>query len=232
MAIEFLNTTNKRIDFSVTAVQSLQTKTILAWVDFTTITGELFGLSPTGASDEEWNVNFFIGGGNRLGFYTDWSTTQGSWYTTNTFSTGKRFLGLSYDYGLAANNPLMYVDGISAAVTTGASPSGTYRIGALNATRIGSVLTGAPSINGSVLSLCVYNRILSAAEIADAYASRLSIPTYRGLVFAPNLMGAAGGVVDGGTLGSTNYITDIVSGARGTPSGSPVLRADTYLTIE
>lgn len=232
MAVEFLNTIDKRISFSASSIQGLQTKTILIWVNFTSVTGELFGLSPTGVSDEEWNINFFFGAGSRFSFYSDWSTTQGSWYSTNAISTGKRFLALSYDYGSASNNPVMYVDGVSIGVTTNVSPVGTYRAGTSTITRIGSVLSGAPSINGSVLNLCVYNRILTAAEIADAYTSRLAIPTYRGLVFSPQLWGCAGGVTESGTMAAGNTVADAVSGVLGVPSGSPVFKGDTVLTFQ
>ena len=57
------------------------------------------------------------------------------------------------------------------------------------------------------------------------------IPSYKGLIFAPALYGAAGATVDGDTLSGTDYIYDHISGAQGTPAGSPVFRADNYLTI-
>ena len=235
MAIEFLGTSNKRIDFStLSALQNLSAKTFIFNVNLTGATGDLFGLGPTGSTDEEFGVTLPAGGAaiNKLFFYADWSTTQGQWYSTSTISTGNRQLAVTYSNSLAANVPVMYVDGQSVSVTTGQAASGTYRSGTSNSARLGSFLTGAPSVNGKILSFCFYNRILSSAEIADAYASRLVIPTYRGLVFAPNLMGAAGGVVDGASLAAGNTIVDQISGAYGVPNGSPVLRADVNLVNE
>jgi hypothetical protein len=82
------------------------------------------------------------------------------------------------------------------------------------------------------MNCAIYNRILSPAEILDAYNSRLAIPNYNGLVFAPDLRGAAGGVVDGATLAAGNVIRDHISGASGVPNGSPVLVADNYLNYK
>jgi hypothetical protein len=81
-------------------------------------------------------------------------------------------------------------------------------------------------------SFLTYNRILTPAEILDAYNSRLAIPNYNGLVFAPDLQGAAGGVADGSTLAAGNVVRDHISGVSGVPTGSPVLRADNYLNYK
>lgn len=231
MAVEYLGTSNKRIDFStVSRLQNIQQKTFLFWVNFTGVTGEVFGLSPTGATDEEWGISFPAAGGsaNRLFFYADWSTTQGQWYSTNTVSTGNRFFAVTYDYGSSSNAPVLYVDGVSVAVTTGQAASGTYRTGTSNSVRVGSFTTGAPSINGVIFTGPVYDRTMSASEILEAYNSKLAIPSYRGLIFAPPLWN----VQDGAVLGSTNIIRDLVSGSAGTPSGSPVGKGDSVLRID
>jgi hypothetical protein len=79
----------------------------------------------------------------------------------------------------------------------------------------------------------IYNRILTPAEILEAYESRKAIPSYNGLVFAPHLSAAAGlTTFDAATLAGSNVLRDFVTGAAGTPSGSPIGRADTYLTYE
>ncbi|MEW6400816.1 MAG: hypothetical protein AB1649_03395, partial [Chloroflexota bacterium] len=89
-----------------------------------------------------------------------------------------------------------------------------------------------PAIDGRIYSFLVYNRILSAAEIAEAYNSRLWIPNRNGLIFAPVLFGAKDlQTFDGATLAAGNTITDHISGAIGTPAGSPVGWGDTVLNI-
>lgn len=236
MAIDFTHTNAERVDFgSLASVKGLQNKSVLVWVnaDSATSGGDFVGANPTSvAADEFWSF-FFETTNGKLGFFANFNTTDGRWLSSSGLSNGVNFLAVTYNYTSTSNDPILYVQGVPVSITEGSTPAGSYLTGTNSALRVGAVFgTSFPSCDGKLLSLCIYNRILSSAEIADAYASRLVIPTYRGLVFAPNLMGAAGGVVDGGTLGSTNYITDIVSGTRGTPSGSPVLRADTHLTME
>ena len=89
------------------------------------------------------------------------------------------------------------------------------------------------SANSDVIqygSICLYNRILSTAEIADAYSSKLAIPNTTGLVFAAQLQGCAGNVGDGGTLSSSNTVANITNGVLGVPNGTVVFRQDAKLT--
>jgi hypothetical protein len=231
MAVEYNASFNQRIDWGALAsLQTVQTKTFIFVIN-RVATGEIFILSPAGATDEEWG--FAIGGGgallDRLTFYSDWSTAQGQWRTTDALSTGINFLAISYDYGSTSNDPVMYVNGSSVAVTEYGTPSGTYRTGTSNSARLGGNL----SLDGTIYNFLVYNRILSATEILEAYNSRLAIPNRNGLVFAPHLSGAAGlTTFDGSTLAAGNTIADQVSGALGVPAGSPVGRSDVYLTYQ
>lgn len=234
MAVLFSGAIGENINWGALSVlQTVQSKTIICTVNLTGVTGEIFGLSPSGASDEEWGVALPAAGGgqNRLFWYADWSSVQGQWYSTNVISTGARHLAVTYNYGSASNDPVLYVDGVSVAVTESSAPSGAYRTGSGNSVKLGGFL--GPSVNGSIYRILVYNRILSASEILEDYNSRLAIPNYRGLVFAPNLVGAKGiQTFDGATLSSSNTMIDNISGAVGTPSGDPLGAADTYLTYE
>jgi hypothetical protein len=145
------------------------------------------------------------------------------------------FTSVTYDRTNVSNNPTFYLNGAGIDITEITAPSGSASTGTTNSFLLGDPKSTTPeyySIDGKMASCLVYNRILSAQEILDAYNSRLAIPTYRGLVFAPNLAGAAGGVGDGSELAAANTITDVISGTRGVPAGSPILRADTVLTYE
>ncbi len=186
-------------------------------------------------SDEYTQLVGGAGAATTLDFLASWTSGPGVWRPTTGFLTiNTMFLvGFTYDGSSSANNAIAYVNGSSVSVTRIATPSGTFKTGTGSDFYIGSNgISGTTNPNGRIVSLCYYNRILSATEIADAYANKLAFPISRGLVFAPDLSGASGGVVDGSTLTSSNLITDIVSGARGTPNGSPVLRADTFLVRE
>jgi hypothetical protein len=169
----------------------------------------------------------------RVLFGSSWSTSFGQWRPTSALTTDgvPNHIAVTYDAGLTTNDPVIYLNGSSVAITEAATPAGTWRSGTNSEFYIGTFLASTPSC--TVHSLCYYNRILSASEIADAYASKLAIPTRKGLVFAPHLSYAKN-VQDfnGATLGATNLLYDLVSGAVGTPSGSPIGRADTYLNFE
>lgn len=80
-------------------------------------------------------------------------------------------------------------------------------------------------------SVLIYNRVLSAAEILSAALSKKFIPTWGGLVFAPNLNGPAGGLADGATMAAGNTIRDLVSGATGTPNLSPVFKTNNIFAL-
>jgi hypothetical protein len=231
MTVDFVGGTNYRVDYgTLAAVQNLSSKSFMWWMNPSALTaGDVFGMNPSGATDEDWLI--VIGAvASKLFMFFDFDTTQGQWRTTNDISTGRHHYAVTY-VNTAGTAPIIYVDGVSVAVTTVQNSVGTYRSGTTNSFRLGSRSTGAAAMAGTLDNLLVYNRILSASEISDAYASKLAIPTYRGLVFAPQLW-TRGELGEGGTLTSSHTIADFVSGALGTPSGSPLHRQDSFLTFE
>lgn len=163
-------------------------------------------------------------------FQANFSGNNGIWDTTNdVLLNGYNEIFITYDGGATTNDPVFYLNGVSVAVTERVTPTGTIDTEASINSVVGAVSSGSPK--GSVLAVQYYTgRVITAAEVLEAYNSRLAIPNYSGLVFSPNLNGAAGlQTFDGATLSGTNYIRDTISGATGTPSGSPVGAADTYL---
>lgn len=225
--ITFTASVGKKIDFGAgTAASNLSTMTVFAWVYPSSVDlagRDLFGLDNNSAStDDGWRLGTEEVSGVARWWY---ESNNGVWYSTAT--TSDRLVVITHDRASTANDPVFYINGVSVSVTEYVAPSVTPAAGNAGLLKIGDVFDIAP-INGDVFSCGVYNVILTASEIADAYNSRKAIPTLRGLVFAPDLRGAVG-VDDGDTLGGTNYVRDIVSGATGTPSGSPVFYADNYL---
>jgi hypothetical protein len=88
------------------------------------------------------------------------------------------------------------------------------------------------SMDGKYQDTRVYNRILSATEIAELYNSRCQRSVMDGLVFWPEMDGAKGiSSFDGATLSSANTIIDRISGVQGVPSGSPIGRGNTIQRI-
>jgi hypothetical protein len=218
------------------AIVGLTQKTILVWftpVNSTNGSTLCTLVQQAGPGTNEYWYIIYNSGGNsgRLTFTSTWSTTIGTWRPTSATTTTNvsNHFAVTYDAGSTSNDPVLYLNGSSVSVTEDTAPSGTWRSGTNSEIYVGTFLASTPSC--TTHSLCYYNRILSASEIADAYASKLAIPTRRGLVFAPQLW-QRGEVGEGGTLTSSHTIADAVSGALGTPSGSPLHRQDTYLRIE
>lgn len=227
MAIE-TDGTGQSVSFgALSAVTNLESRTILVWFyKDTNVNGFLLVQVAGGSSDETYSITTTTAG--TCSFTAGWSGAVGQWTLNNSISTGAfHLVAVTYSNGSTVNDPIWYVDGASVAFTENTAPSGTYRIGT-NTT----FLVGGPISNdGKGFGINIYNRIFTPAEIAEAYASRLAVPNRNGLVFAPHLSGAAGlQTFDGATLGADNKIVDQISGALGTPAGSPVGRADTYLT--
>jgi hypothetical protein len=165
-----------------------------------------------------------------IAFYRNWSGALGIWQTsTNPFTTGAlAMITVTYDGSSAANVPVIYYNGVSQAVSTTASPSGTLSLTGADGFSIGA-LTATVGVDEKVYAVTAYNRILSQQEITDAYSTRQAIPTRSGLVFAPQLC-SNGQLGEGGILAAGNTIADSVSGMLGTPAGSPLYIGDNFLT--
>jgi hypothetical protein len=228
--------TNQNIDFgSVSAVKGLTNKTIIVTYKETALPGtaKFIGrLAGVSAYTDEWFsvYTLTLSSASRFVFSVDWSNSA-TWVVSPGAINNVYQVAVTYNSSSTANDPIMYVNGVSASVSETVTPSGTLATGT-NAPFILASSASTASITGDTYNFLIYNRILSAAEILDAYNSRLAIPSYNGLVFAPELRGAAGGVGDGSTLAAGNVIRDHISGASGVPAGSPVLRADTYLNYK
>jgi hypothetical protein len=232
--IDFTDTINQGVSWgALSPLQGMASRTLLAWVNFDAYSGAhnqiiAYPLYGTG-SNEYWDF-FYQRINTEITTGVAWSTSAGFWGTPRPATGGWHHVGVTYNNSSTSNDPLMYMDGASATVTERQTPSGTYVNGTTTITTTGARTSGTEyPIDGKLGSLCIYNRILSASEIAEAYASRLAIPTWRGLVFAPQLH-QRGEVGEGGTLTASHTIADAVSGALGTPSGSPLFRGDTHLT--
>lgn len=234
MSVTFNETVDQRLSFSGLS-GGATIRNIRLCVDLTSSTDfsdALFFVSPTVAELSAVYLNYagaFSSG--KFEFFVFFSGNNGAWNPTNAVlnTTGYNEIFITYDGSSTANDPVFYVNGASVAVTERVAPTGTIDVDSSLDVTIGS--GGAKTFNGKVLAVQYYTgRVVTAAEVADAYNSRLAIPNFNGLVFSPNLNGAAGlQTFDGATLSGTNYLKDTISGATGTPSGSPVGAADTYL---
>lgn len=236
--IGFTETYPQDINFGNGFRTGLSKRSVMHWAYFTTFTSSVIhGLAwiTVGSSTEELFYTFTTSAAlsGRFGVTARWSGALAAWYTNSAYATTGQWyhFAVTYDNASTSNDPIIYVNGASVAITESTAPSGTYATGSVNQ-EFGPGGWGGNTINGRVAGTLLYNRILTAGEIADAYTSRLAVPNYNGLVFAPNLSGATGlQNFDGVTLASGNTLIDQISGAGGVPAGSPVGRADTYLTL-
>lgn len=216
------------------AIRSLQNKTIMMWVylDGVGANHYYFRTGTTGAVPESFILS--DNGAGKLVFSAHWSISDGQWTTNAAISTGVlHLIAVTYGNSSTANDPIIYVDGSPVAFTENFTPSGSYVTGLADLHLGGAAAPiSDASVDGRDFTFLIYDRILSASEILDAWNSHLLIPNYNGLVFAPNLCGAGGVQVFGGaTLAAGNKITDLITGEMGTPSGSPLGVLDTVLNM-
>ena len=167
---------------------------------------------------------------NNVTFLKGYSTVQGIWQTNEVLSLNTWYhLAVSYDESNIANDPIIYINGVAQSIDVKQTPVGSLQSDTSDS--IFSPFVGlATTPYGTVADLRIYNRILTAAEVAQIYSARGRDNIRNGLVFCPFLKGAAGlQAFDGATLAAGNTIVDPCSGAIGVPAGSPVGVGETYL---
>lgn len=109
------------------SINDLTTMTLSAWIN-----GASFpGATPPRIIDKR-NVNnngaflFYMNGAPVAFEPRRWSTTAGIWQTTVGLSTNTwYYVAVTYDYGSTANDPIIYVNGVSQTITETSAPAGT-----------------------------------------------------------------------------------------------------------
>jgi hypothetical protein len=237
MAIQFDNTGTKYVKWAApTNALGLITKTVCLWYYHNAAPssfGTLFTIfDGTGTDSDEYNVLLVPSTGvAKIGWLAHFSTTDGVWKTTNNvLAAGNLYhIALTYNGSAVGNNPLIYINGVSQAVTRDAAPVGTYRSGTNTDLYLGTPIAGG-NPNGKVQDGRVYNRILTAAEILALASPGRSIEMNdNGLKFHATALYSANkypAIPFSGILGATDYMYDRINGYQGVPSGSPVGAAD------
>lgn len=227
MAIEFNNTATQHVDFG-NILSGLTQKSITGWLYLND-----WGDTGTGGYIIENSFMFVLiaTASHRIQFTQDFSTSNGTWRTgEDSISTGQLIhFVISYDWSSATNNPVIYINGISSAVEEAVTPAGTVTSDSLCNLVIGNDGEILKPIDGLIYDLRIYNRILSASEVATIYGMRGKDNIINGLVFRPMLKGAAGLSTFSGALAAGNTIYDPYSQTYGVPNGSPVAVADNQL---
>jgi hypothetical protein len=185
----------------------------------------------TGSDTDQYDVVLIPAGGFplKIAFAAHHSTTDGYWRTTNdvlALDTETDII-VTYDGSNTANNPAIYIHGISVPVTRVTAPVGTYRSGVSTDMYIGTPLSGG-NPNGEIEDVRVYTGLKSAAQAAviagedietDATIDETNIVFHAPLTMCKGLTYET---FAGSTLGAANTFFDRIAGLLGVPSGSPL----------
>ena len=183
-----------------------------------TVPAHLFGVMNLGLTDAT-----IPAANNDLLMIVSFSGTAGQWYTNVAPSFAAwHTAGITYDNTNVANDPIFYLDGSPVAITEDLTPVGNAVITS-DLIGIGLVADqNSYTHEGQIASLLLYNVILTAQEMSIIHTSRMTNIIRRGLIFAPNLDGAAGlSIFDNTVLGAANAFVDPISGGYGTVVGAP-----------
>lgn len=169
-----------------------------------------------------------------LGLLQRWAANGnvGDWWAADSITLGAwQHIAISYDNSTHLNDPLIYVNGVSKTVTEQITPTGGDIADDSGVdVWLGNRHDIDACFDGWYADTRIYDRIVSATEIADIAAQRAYTKYDYGLVFNPQLLSATGLQTFNGTaLGGTNYIIDNITGTAGTPIASPTGRDDIYL---
>jgi hypothetical protein len=194
-----------------------------AWIYISDWTGKAQSIIRLGG-----RYAFYTYDGGNLFYQRSHETTSAAYYSSGTMAAGAWYhVAVTRDEsgtGLAAAK--LYINGVSQTITTLSAPVGLPQSIEGAPLTIGNIYDNATPLNGLIKDVRIYNRILTAAEIAAIYAEGAGgTGVTSGMIFQ-------GPVVHTGdlayftdhTLLSTDRLLDNIYGAIGKPSGSPITR--------
>ena len=115
-----------------------------AWIYPDSAGGGTYGRIITKGSAVRFEVRDLSGGNLKLFFNKTFSGTQGYWTTDDRIvPVGSwSYVVVTYDSDAVGNNPIIYVNGVSVALTEGSTPVGTRTTDASSNLYIGNVASG------------------------------------------------------------------------------------------
>ena len=156
-----------------------------------------------------------------LGLAVNFSTNPGAWWTGASSAPygSDLHLAVTYDSDSTANDAILYFNGAVESSSETFTPSGTAIDDSSTTIYLGNDSGSSYSCDGILGHIKIWNRILSAAEVAvDANGGLVGY----GLISWWSLMDGAPGVSASGS----GAIRDVVGGNHGTPANSPVFQED------
>lgn len=173
---------------------------------------------------------------NKLAYIRSFASSGGWTSPTNTPALSEwSHIVVTFDSSIASNDPIIYINGAAVVVTESSTPSGsaislqgaTIDIG--NASSLSVPYGGC--FDGKIFDPRIYNRILTADEVATLYNA--GVPDHTlvtdGLVFQGLAVYADKGdadSLDGTSLSSSDRLVENILRAVGIPHGAPVIRAN------
>jgi len=214
-----------------------ETISISAWI-YSHALGEPFGkilvFSPL-VGGLQFNRIWDAGTHYAIGIYGNiFNASAGQWQTTTypmVINTWYHVV-VTFDISSPSNDPTFYINGTALATNEITTPAGTKLSKENLPLVIGNQKDSAVdydfSINGKMMDVRIYHRILSAAEVTTLYNGGTQDETLvtDGLVFQTFCVRTKELVdfVDV-TLGEADNVLDNIYGVVGTPHGSPIGRA-------
>jgi hypothetical protein len=231
MAVTFNYTVDQYIKFATpTAALGLTSQTISLWYYLRGANGSYVFVIWDGTGTDADEYNYLSIGGGKITFSVHFSTTDGRWVTTNVVLTTGQWhnIIITYDGSATTKDPIIYINGVSKAITEMVTPVGTYRTGTNTDLYIGGE-PGQYSPDGDIKDARRYNVIKTPAQAAVIAAEDIMTDSQidmAGLVFfAPLWMcKGAGASLDtfiGKELSVANELPDNINGIWGVPAGSP-----------
>jgi len=118
-----------------------------------------------------------------IAFTRSFSITSGEWVTPASVAPvgSWHHIVVTYDSSSVANNPAIYVDGVSQSVTRSQAPAGTATTnstkGLLIATGSANTANANPEFfNGAIDDVRIYNRTFSAGDVSTLYSTGTVAP--------------------------------------------------------
>lgn len=195
---------------------------------------------PSAEPDPYHTIIYHTGGGwtlsviesGTLMFLQGFSTTGMRAQTSTTLSTlAWNHVAITYNGSLPGNEPIFYVGGGVSSSSITQAGEGTMGDDSDGLLCVGGV-PFVDWLDGKLQDVRIYNRILSANEVEILAKSHCQNVVLNGLVFWAPLNGAADlPSFEGATMGASNYVRDVISGAIGTPVGNPLGAGNTIQRI-
>ena len=105
-------------------------------------------------------------------FKTVWNGSNAYWYAPTVSLSTWYHLVVTYDASSAANDPIIYLDGISQSLSeSGTAPAGAWNGIKVQACYIGNSSIGTASWRGNLADVAVWNRVLTPSEVAHLYGA-------------------------------------------------------------